>query len=81
MWHSSIANEPLQSLVYTRSEIRLKDEATKFGTDIDGNKIKGETKTLRNDEHTFKLGKSGHIFRYVRFFALRAKLLIRIAKN
>ncbi|KAL6716660.1 hypothetical protein ACLMJK_006228 [Lecanora helva] len=51
------------SLVHTRSEIGLKDEGTKFGTEIDGSRIKGNTKILKNEEHTFKLGKSSHIFR------------------
>ncbi|KAK0516660.1 hypothetical protein JMJ35_001263 [Cladonia borealis] len=51
------------SLVHTRSEITLKDEATKFGTVVDGDKIKGDTRVLRKDEHIFQLGNSKHVFR------------------
>jgi hypothetical protein len=50
--------------VHTRSEVSLKDEDTKFGTEINGDKIRGETRTMKNDEFTFKLGKSSIVFRY-----------------
>ncbi len=48
----------------TRSEVSLKDEDTKFGTEIDGDKVRGETRVMKNNEHTFKLGKSSIIFKY-----------------
>ncbi|KAF6224526.1 hypothetical protein HO173_013043 [Letharia columbiana] len=51
------------SLVHTRSEIALKDEATKFGTEVDGVRIKENERVLKDSEHTFRLGKSNHIFR------------------
>lgn len=51
------------SLVHTRSEIALKDEATKFGTEVDGIRIKESERVLKDGEHTFQLGKSKHIFR------------------
>lgn len=54
--------------MHTRSELILKDEDTKFGTELDGLKIeKGEKRILKNDDHNFKLGKTEHIFRYVRY--------------
>ncbi|KAI4187296.1 MAG: hypothetical protein L6R41_002898 [Letrouitia leprolyta] len=47
-----------------RSEIILEDEKTKFGTEVDGQRIaSGARITLRNDEHIFKLGKTPHTFR------------------
>ena len=50
--------------MHTRSELILKDEDTKFGTELDGLKVeKGEKRILKNDEHSFKLGKTEHIFR------------------
>lgn len=52
--------------MHTRSELSLKDEETKFGTELDGLKVeKGEKRLLKNDEHTFRLGKTEHIFRFV----------------
>lgn len=49
--------------VNTRSEITLKDEDTKFKTEIDGVKIKNESKVLRKAEHVFRLGNLEHAFR------------------
>lgn len=37
----------------------------KFGTDVDGERISGTTKILKNNEHTFVLGKTKHLFRLV----------------
>ncbi|MCJ1419656.1 hypothetical protein MMC32_006012 [Xylographa parallela] len=51
------------SLVHTKSELSLQDESTKLGTEIDGEKIKGEKKILKNDQHIFKLGSYEHLFR------------------
>ncbi|MCJ1439502.1 hypothetical protein MMC27_008896 [Xylographa pallens] len=51
------------SLVHTKSELSLQDENTKLGTEIDGEKIKGEKKILKNDQHIFKLGSYEHLFR------------------
>ncbi|KAI4130405.1 MAG: hypothetical protein LQ338_001743 [Usnochroma carphineum] len=54
----------LQSSVHSRSEITLEDEKTKFGTEIDGQRVaSGARSTLKNNEHTFRLGKTSHIFR------------------
>ena len=51
------------SLVHTRSEVTLKDEDTKFRTEIDGASIKGESRILKKDEHVFRLGNSTQVFR------------------
>ena len=50
-------------IVNTRSEITLKDENTKFKTEIDGEKIQNESRALRKTEHIFKLGNLDHVFR------------------
>ncbi|KAL8777448.1 MAG: hypothetical protein Q9213_007862 [Squamulea squamosa] len=56
------------SSVHTRSEIRIQDEGAKFGTEIDGKKVaSGSTTLLKNDEHSFRLGKTAHIFRSIRW--------------
>ncbi|KAL8992511.1 MAG: hypothetical protein Q9188_007569 [Gyalolechia gomerana] len=55
--------KPASSL-NVRSEIVLEDEKTKFGTEVDGQRVaSGAQIVLRNDEHTFKLGKTPHTFR------------------
>ncbi|MCJ1402800.1 hypothetical protein MMC11_006021 [Xylographa trunciseda] len=51
------------SLVHTKSELSLQDENTKVGTEIDGEKVKGEKRILKNDQHMFKLGSYEHLFR------------------
>ena len=52
----------------SRSRLTLKDEDTKFGTELDGMKMeRGENRLLENNEHTFRLGKTEHIFRFVLF--------------
>ncbi|KAI4097013.1 MAG: hypothetical protein LQ339_006869 [Xanthoria mediterranea] len=52
------------SSVPTRSEIRIQDEGAKFGTEIDGERVpSGSSALLQNDEHSFRLGKTAHIFR------------------
>ena len=51
------------SRVQSRSEVLLKDEETKFGTEVDGERINGGEKVLRNDEHTFRLGKTSTVFK------------------
>ena len=51
------------SRVNSRSDVVLKDEETKFGTEVDGERINGGEKTLKNDEHTFRLGKTPTVFR------------------
>ncbi|KAL8900215.1 MAG: hypothetical protein Q9207_005795 [Kuettlingeria erythrocarpa] len=49
--------------LHTRSEITLEDEKTKFGTEIDGHRVaSGASTRLKNDAHTFKLGKNAHAF-------------------
>ncbi|KAL9124818.1 MAG: hypothetical protein Q9217_005896 [Psora testacea] len=50
------------SHVHTRSEVTLKDEDTKFRTEIDGASIKGESRILKNDKHVFRLGNSPQVF-------------------
>ena len=46
----------------TRSELTIKDEDTKFQTELDGEKIKGESRVLKKDEHVFKLGRATEKF-------------------
>lgn len=43
----------------------FRDEGSKFGTEIDGERISDAIKILKSDEHLFKLGKTTHLFRYV----------------
>ncbi|KAL4869576.1 hypothetical protein BDV12DRAFT_167631 [Aspergillus spectabilis] len=40
-----------------RSEITVSDEASKYGTVVDGEQIKGKSKKLTGDEHTLFVGK------------------------
>ncbi|KAL9038027.1 MAG: hypothetical protein Q9214_005446, partial [Letrouitia sp. 1 TL-2023] len=49
--------------VHTRSELVLEDGKTKFGTEIDGERVSGQRKILKNDEHIFRLGKASHTFK------------------
>ncbi len=51
------------SRVNARSEVTLKDEETKFGTEFDSERVTGAQKILKNDEHTFRLGKTATLFR------------------
>ncbi|KAL8670320.1 MAG: hypothetical protein Q9168_005136 [Polycauliona sp. 1 TL-2023] len=49
------------SSVHTRSEVRIQDESAKFGTEIDGERVvSGSSTLLKNDEHSFRLGKTAH---------------------
>ncbi|KAL9576469.1 MAG: hypothetical protein Q9212_007074, partial [Teloschistes hypoglaucus] len=58
------SNAKKESTVHTRSVIKITDEDTKFGTEIDGQRVTtGASTTLSRDVHTFKLGKTSHIFR------------------
>lgn len=70
-----------QSLVHTRSEVSLKDEGTKFGTQIDGSKVTGETRVMNEDEHDFKLGKSAITFRYGYSLWYKYNRLISVMKD
>lgn len=70
-----------QSLVHTRSEVSLKDEGTKFGTEIDGSKVRGETRVLNHDEHDFKLGKSIIVFRYAYSFSSKHDRLTSVIQD
>lgn len=51
------------SRVHARSEITLRDENTKFGTEVDGEKLNGAEKVLKLDEHAFKLGKTTTVWK------------------
>ena len=51
------------SLVHTKSELSLEDENTKVGTEIDGEKVRGDKRILKNDEHVFRLGSYEFLFR------------------
>ncbi|MDI1490907.1 MAG: hypothetical protein OHK93_002112 [Ramalina farinacea] len=50
------------SNIRTRSELTIKDEDTKFQTELDGERIKGESRVLKNNEHVFKLGRATEKF-------------------
>ncbi|KAL8949161.1 MAG: hypothetical protein Q9222_004710 [Ikaeria aurantiellina] len=55
-----------ESSVNVRSEIRLQDEKTKFGTIVNGQRVASGAITLldaTSNEHTFQLGTTEHIFR------------------
>ncbi|KAL8859706.1 MAG: hypothetical protein Q9178_003821 [Gyalolechia marmorata] len=44
--------------------MEIHDEGAKFGTEIDGERVApGSSTLLKNDEHSFRLGKTAHIFR------------------
>jgi hypothetical protein len=43
--------------------LSIEDERTKIGTEIDGERVKGERRILKNDEHIIRLGNYEHIFR------------------
>ncbi|KAL8733957.1 MAG: hypothetical protein Q9181_003371 [Wetmoreana brouardii] len=66
--HLTISVSPAKpgdgSSVHTRSEVKLEDEKTKFGTEIDGQRVtSGASSILNKEEHTFRLGKTSHLFR------------------
>ncbi|KAL8708588.1 MAG: hypothetical protein Q9220_006524 [cf. Caloplaca sp. 1 TL-2023] len=69
IWLALSRNEPdstNRSSVNVRSEIRLQDEKTKFGTIINGQRVASGAITLldaTSDLHTFQLGTTEHIFR------------------
>ncbi|KAL4805320.1 hypothetical protein BDV18DRAFT_140692 [Aspergillus unguis] len=51
------------SKIRTRTEISISDENSKFGTLVDGEQIKGGSKTFSGGEHTIFLGKYEHALR------------------
>ncbi|KAI9872672.1 MAG: hypothetical protein M1830_001310, partial [Pleopsidium flavum] len=51
------------SKVHPRSELSVKDENSKLGTQLDGEQIRGQSKILTKDEHVFKLGNFEQLFR------------------
>ncbi|GAB1211329.1 hypothetical protein ATERTT37_000442 [Aspergillus terreus] len=44
------------SHIYTKSELILSDQGSKYGTNVDGEVVKGNSVRLTEDEHTIKLG-------------------------
>ncbi|KAL5358653.1 hypothetical protein BJX96DRAFT_45880 [Aspergillus floccosus] len=44
------------SHIYTKSELILSDQGSKYGTNVDGEVLKGDSVRLTEDEHTIKLG-------------------------
>ncbi|PYH91209.1 hypothetical protein BO71DRAFT_452251 [Aspergillus ellipticus CBS 707.79] len=50
------------SHIYTRSEIAVCDHASKFGTTVDGERVRERT-TLTQEEHEIKLGRYEHVLR------------------
>jgi hypothetical protein len=53
-----------KSRLHTKSELTVSDQGTKCGTTVDGEQIKRKSKTLSGNEHTIRLGKYQHAFRY-----------------
>ncbi|KAL4955081.1 hypothetical protein BDW69DRAFT_161614 [Aspergillus filifer] len=51
------------SKVRVRTSVTVSDEGSKFGTVVDGEQIKGSSRTLTGEEHTIKLGKYEHALR------------------
>ncbi|KAL4786540.1 hypothetical protein BJX76DRAFT_103972 [Aspergillus varians] len=46
-----------------KSEILVRDQGSKFGTIVDGEQIKGDSKKLSSEEHTIYVGKYQHALR------------------
>ena len=44
--------------MHSRPEITLHDEDTKTGTEIDGERVRGEERILRKNQHVLMLGKA-----------------------
>ena len=53
----------VQSHIYTRSKIAVRDLGSKYGTRVDGNTVKDESKDLTGEEHEIKLGRYEHALR------------------
>ncbi|KAE8374150.1 DNA damage response protein RcaA [Aspergillus bertholletiae] len=51
------------SQIYAKSEIKVIDQSSKCGTEVDGNQIRGESINLTGEEHTIKLGRYQHLLR------------------
>ncbi|KAL4790180.1 hypothetical protein BDV19DRAFT_372895 [Aspergillus venezuelensis] len=51
------------SKIRARTSVTVSDEGSKFGTVVDGEQIKGSSRTLTGEEHTIKLGKYEHALR------------------
>ncbi|KAL2823465.1 hypothetical protein BDW59DRAFT_148647 [Aspergillus cavernicola] len=65
--HLVIETSPVQpgdgSKLHARLRILVSDLNTKFGTTVNGEHIKGESKQLIGEEHTIKLGNYSHLVR------------------
>lgn len=53
-----------QSHIHTKSKLTVIDQNSKCGTVIDGEQIKGGSKTLSGDEHILHLGRYQPALRY-----------------
>lgn len=53
----------VQSKTREKSEIVVSDQGSKFGTIVDGEQIKGDSKSLTGDEHTIYVGKYQYALR------------------
>ncbi|OJJ67743.1 hypothetical protein ASPBRDRAFT_58828 [Aspergillus brasiliensis CBS 101740] len=51
------------SHIYTRSKIAVRDLGSKYGTKVDGDAVKDESKDLTGEEHEIKLGRYEHALR------------------
>lgn len=65
VWHQPSALSLLtgQSHLYTKSEISVADQTSKYGTTIDGDLIRGQAIRLGGEEHALQLGKYQHALR------------------
>ncbi|RDK42460.1 DNA damage response protein RcaA [Aspergillus phoenicis ATCC 13157] len=65
--HMMIEVSPVKSgdgsHIYTRSKIAVRDLGSKYGTKVDGNTVKDESKGLTGEEHEIKLGRYEHALR------------------
>ncbi|TPR05282.1 hypothetical protein CAN33_0033955 [Aspergillus niger] len=65
--HMMIEVSPVKSgdgsHIYTRSKIAVRDLGSKYGTRVDGNTVKDESKDLTGEEHEIKLGRYEHALR------------------
>ncbi|PLB37549.1 DNA damage response protein RcaA [Aspergillus candidus] len=56
-------DETDRSDIHARSKLTVTDLKSKVGTTVDGEAIKGESRTLGDDEHTVRLGRYKHVLR------------------
>ncbi|KAH0565369.1 hypothetical protein GP486_001234 [Trichoglossum hirsutum] len=53
------------SKLHTKSQLMISDLKSKFGTQLDGEQMRGESRILSSDEHEIKLGSYKHSIKWV----------------